>query len=417
MVEASFESKLRQYAELAVKVGLNIQAGQQLGLTGRGSGNALTVFMRHVVEIAYQAGASYVDALVLDGYMELIRLQYATQESLNFYPAWSKERVLAILEQGGAIMSIFAGDPNLLAGQDPERINLSSRSAALVIKPVSDALGRGAMNWLSMAVPSPAWAAQVFPGLPPEEQQLQLWEAIFSVMRLDQTDPIVAWRSHLDGLAARGQVLTNRQYQALVFTGPGTDLTVGLASHHVWQGGRASTQSGIKFTPNLPTEEIFTMPHRERTEGVVRATKPLSLRGVLLEDFSLSFHKGKVVNVEAIHGKDMLQKLIGTDDGAGRLGEVALVPHSSPISTSGLVFRNTLYDENAACHIALGKAYKFNHKDGPTISSEDFLKDGGNESTVHVDFMIGSQKMDVDGITLIGDREPLLRAGEWVFKL
>ncbi|HUS94071.1 MAG TPA: aminopeptidase [Patescibacteria group bacterium] len=180
---------------------------------------------------------------------------------------------------------------------------------------------------------------------------------------------------------------------------------------------RASTQSRIKFTPNLPTEEVFTMLHRERTEGVVRATKPLSLRGVMVEDFTLSFHKGKVVDVEAALGKDMLQKLIDTDESAGRLGEVALGPHSSPISTSGLVFRNTLYDENAACHIALGKAYRFNHKDGPTISSEDFVKAGGNESIVHVDFMIGSQKMDVDGITPSGDREPLLRAGEWVFKL
>ena len=294
---------------------------------------------------------------------------------------------------------------------------MSSRSAALANKPVSDALGRGAMNWLSLAVPSPAWAAQVFPDLPPEEQQPQLWESIFGVLRLNEPDPVAAWRSHIDRLVARGRYLSDKQYDALSFTGPGTDLSVGLASQHIWQGGSASTESGIEFTPNLPTEEIFTLPHRERTEGIVRATKPLSLRGVLVEDFSLVFHKGKVVDIEAAQGKEMLRKLIDTDAGAGRLGEVALVPHSSPISSSGLVFLHSLYDENAACHVALGQAYKFSHKDGPTLSSEAFIAAGGNESAIHVDFMIGSQEMDVDGITNGGDREPLLRAGEWTFEL
>jgi aminopeptidase len=417
MSNTTFESKLSQYAELAIRVGLNLQPGQHLGLTGRGSGPALTSFMRQVVESAYQAGATYVDAFVLDSQYELSRLQHATQESLDYYPDWPKDRLMDIVEQGGAIMSVSAGDPNLLSGQDPERISISSRAKALAGKPVSDALGRSAMNWLSLAVPSPAWAAQVFPDLPAEEQQTQLWESIFTVMRLNEPDPVAAWRSHIDRIVARCRYLSDKQYDALSFAGPGTELTVGLVPQHVWQGGSGSTQSGIEFTPNLPTEEIFTLPHRERTEGFVRATKPFSLRGVLVEDFSLTFRKGEVVDIEAAQGKEMLRNLIDTDAGAGRLGEVALVPHSSPISASGLVFLNTLYDENAACHIALGQAYKFSHKDGLTFSSEEFVDVGGNESAIHVDFMIGSQDLDVDGITTGGDREPLLRAGEWAFEL
>ena len=417
MSNPTFESKISQYAELAIRVGLNLQPGQHLGLTGRGSGPALTSFIRQVVESAYQAGATYVDAFVLDGHYELIRLQHATQESLDYYPDWPKDRLMAIVEQGGAIMRISAGDPNLLAGQDPERISMSSRSAALANKPVSDAVGRGAVNWLGLAVPSPAWAAQVFPDLPAEEQQSQLWKSIFAVMRLNEPDPVAAWRSHIDRLVARRRYLSDKQYDALSFTGPGTNLTVGLVRQHLWQGGSVSTQSGIKFTPNLPTEEIFTLPHRERTEGFVRTTKPLSLRGVLVEDFTLTFHEGKVVDIEAAQGEEMLRKLIETDAGAGRLGEVALVPHSSPISASGLVFLNTLYDENAACHMALGQALRFSHRDGSTLSTEEFVTLGGNDSTIHVDFMIGSQDLDVDGVTTGGDREPLLRAGEWAFEL
>jgi len=417
MSTTTFESKLSQYAELAIRIGLNLQPGQQLGISGRGSGPALTPFMRQLVEIAYKTGASYVDSMVLDDHHDLLRLQHAEQESLDYYPSWPNARSMSIVEQGGAVMGISAADPNLLAGQDPERIAVASRSAALAGKPSSEARSRGAMNWLALSIPSPAWAALVFPDIPVEEQQPQLWESIFNLLRLSEPDPVAAWRSHIDQLVARCRVLSHKQYDSLKLTGPGTDLTVGLVHQHLWQGGSATTQSGIEFTPNLPTEEIFTLPHRERTEGVVRATKPLSLRGVLVEDFSITFHEGQVVNVEAVTGKEMLKKLIDTDDGASRLGEIALVPHSSPISSSGLLFFNTLYDENAACHIALGKAYKFTHREGSTLSNEAFTAAGGNESAVHVDFMIGSQKLDVDGISATGESEPLLRAGEWAFEL
>ena len=417
MSTSDFESKLQQYAELAVRVGLNLQPGQHLGITAYGSGAALTAFVRLVVESAYRVGAAYVDAIIIDDHNDLVRIQNADQDSLNYSPSWQNDRNMAIINKGGAILGISARDPNLLAGQEPERVAMVSQSAALASKPASEALGRGAMNWLALSIPSAAWAALVFPDMPDEEQQPQLWNSVFELLRLNEPDPVAVWRSHIDQLVARRLYLTDKQYAKLKFTGPGTDLTVGLASHHIWQGGSATTQSGIEFTPNLPTEEVFTLPHRQRVEGVVRATKPLSLRGVLVEDFNLTFREGRVVNLDASVGKETLQKMIDTDDGAGRLGEVALVPHSSPVSSSGLLFFNTLYDENAACHIALGKAFKFSHKDGASMSDEEFLAAGGNDSIVHVDFMIGSHDLDVDGISSSGEREPILRSGEWAFDL
>lgn len=415
MPRSDFESKLQQYAELAVRVGLNLQPGQHLGITAHGSGTASTAFARLVVESAYRAGAAHVDALIIDDQYDLIRIQNADQDSLSFSPSWPNDRDMAIINKGGALLGISARDPNLLAGQEPERVAMVSQSAALANKPTSEALGRGAMNWLALSIPSAAWAALVFPDMPDEEQQPQLWNSLFELLRLNEPDPVVAWRNHIDQLVARRLYLTDKQYAKLKFTGPGTDLTVGLASHHIWQGGSATTQNGIDFTPNLPTEEIFTLPHLERVEGVVRATKPLSLRGVLVEDFRLTFREGQVVNLDASTGKETLQKLIDTDDGAGRLGEVALVPHSSPVSSSGLLFFNTLYDENAACHIALGRAYKISHEDGASMSDEEFLAAGGNDSIVHVDFMIGSHDLDVDGFGSSGEREPILRSGEWAF--
>lgn len=413
MSNSEFEIKLRQYAELAVRVGLNIQPGQNLGLVGRGSGQELISFMRLVVENAYQVGAAYVDAMILDDHYDLIRLQHAGMDSLDYYPVWPNDRLMAIIDQGGAVMSITAGDPNLLAGQDPAKIAIASRAAAMARKPASEALGRGAMNWLSLSIPSPAWAAQVFPNMPVEEQQSNLWQSAFEVLRLNEPDPITAWRSHIDQLVARCYILSIKQFSSLQFHGPGTDLSVGLVPQHIWQGGSASTENGIKFTPNLPTEEIFTLPHRDRVEGVVKATKPFSLRGVLIEDLCLTFNSGKVVDIVATKGQEMLQRLITTDDGADRLGEVALVPHSSPISSTGILFFDTLYDENAASHIALGQAYKFSLENGPSLSNEEFIATGGNESAVHVDFMIGSEEMDVDGITIDGKREALMRQGEW----
>jgi aminopeptidase len=228
---------------------------------------------------------------------------------------------------------------------------------------------------------------------------------------------VASWQRHISRLVTYRDHLTQKRYRALKFSGPGTDLTVGLTDRHIWQGGRITSQNGITFTPNLPTEEVFTMPHREQVDGIVRASKPLSYRGILIEDFSLTFKQGRVVNVTAGRGGTALRKLIEIDEGANMLGEVALVPHSSAVSQSGHFFYKTLFDENAACHLALGNSLRFSMEGGTSMATEDFLDNGGNVSVIHIDFMIGSDEIDVDGITVDDTCEAVMRAGEWAFEL
>jgi aminopeptidase len=231
--------------------------------------------------------------------------------------------------------------------------------------------------------------------------------------RLDADDPVAAWRRHIDALSARAELLNERRYDALRYQGPGTDLTIGLPPAHVWVSGCTVSRSGIQFTANLPTEEVFTMPHKDRAQGVVRSSKPLSYGGTLIEDFMVRFDGGRVVEVKAARGEAVLRQLVETDAGAARLGEIALVPQSSPISQSGRLFYNTLFDENAATHVALGAAYKFTMRGGESMDEESFARAGGNRSVVHVDFMIGSAELDIDGVLADGTAEPLMRAGEW----
>jgi aminopeptidase len=271
------------------------------------------------------------------------------------------------------------------------------------------------LNWSVISLPIPSWAAKVFPGSPPKEQMAKLWEAIFEVCRIDQPDPIAAWQAHVHELAARRDYLNARRYTALKYTAPGTDFTLGLPDQHLWQGVDSQTPAGIPFIANIPTEEVFTLPHRDRAEGVVSSTKPLSYGGILIKDFSLTFAGGRIVKVTAKTGETVLRKLIETDEGSARLGEVALVPHRSPISQSGLLFYNTLFDENASNHLAIGRAYRFCLKDGPRMTDQEFNAAGGNDSLAHVDFMIGSAAMDVDGLNADGSTEPIMRAGEWAF--
>lgn len=273
----------------------------------------------------------------------------------------------------------------------------------------------GRTNWSVLSAPVAGSASKVFPGVAPEKQNAKLWDVLFEICRIEERDPVAAWQKHTDALAKRSEYLNGRRFAALRLTGPGTDLTVGLTEAHVWKTGRLSTAAGIPFTANIPTEEIFTIPHRELTEGVVTATKPLSFGGGLVERFEVSFSGGRVTHLSAGAGEESLRQLVGTDEGACRLGEVALVPHNTPISQSGLVFHNTLIDENASSHLALGHAYQFNLRGGETMSQEEFSAAGGNSSRSHVDFMIGSAEVDVDGVRYGGGTEPVMRKGEWAF--
>jgi aminopeptidase len=281
------------------------------------------------------------------------------------------------------------------------------------VRPFREHISRNETNWAVVAAASVGWARKIFPGVPPETAVSQLWDAIWKMTRLDALDPVAAWETHLASLSARAEYLNRKRYDALKYKGPGTDLTLGLPEGHLWVSGRTKTRNGIPFTANLPTEEVFSIAHKDRVDGVVRSSKPLSYGGTLIDGFTLTFEKGRVTKMTADRNGDMLQRLLDTDEGARRLGEVALVPHSSPIAHSGLLFYNTLFDENAASHVALGNAYKFTLSGGNEMNQEDFEKAGGNRSAIHVDFMIGSGDLDVDGIRQDGSAEPLMRKGEW----
>ena len=321
------------------------------------------------------------------------------------------------VEAGDATLSIYANDPDLLAGQPMDRVGGMQRSSSRALNPFREQISRNQTNWAVVAAASQRWAAKVFPGIAPAEQMHRLWETIIKFCRLDAADPIAEWQSHIAALAARADFLNRKQYTALRYSGPGTSLLVGLPKGHIWISARSESRNGIAFTANIPTEEVFTMPHCDRVDGVVRSTKPLSYGGQLIEDFTLRFEKGRVVDVKAARGEAAMRQLIETDAGAARLGELALVPHSSPISQSGLLFYNTLFDENAASHVALGSAYKFTMRGGEDMSDADFERAGGNRSATHVDFMIGSSALDIDAVGADGATEPLVRRGEWAAPL
>ncbi|MFC4640425.1 aminopeptidase [Deinococcus hohokamensis] len=407
----TFEEKLRNYARLAVRVGLGIREGQRVLVQAPVD---TAVLARAVVREAYAAGASFVDVRWDDDDVQLARFELAPEGSFEQISRWRVDAEIETAEAGGAVIAIRATNPNLLAQVDAGRVATHQRTVAAYRKPYTAQVMTNRLNWNLISAPIPGWAALMFPDASAEEAVEKQWDAIFAATRADQPDAVEQWEQHLADLKRRRDTLTEKQYTALHFQGGETDLTVGLADNHVWGGGAADTPSGITFTANIPTEEVWTAPHRERVDGVVVSTKPLSYNGVLIDGIRIEFEGGRVTGATARQGEETLKQMIETDEGSHRLGEVALVPHSSPISRSGLFFFNTLYDENAASHIAIGSAYRFNVRGGVDMSLEDFNAAGGNDSLTHVDWMIGSGEMNVDGITKDGGREPVMRAGEFV---
>jgi aminopeptidase len=410
--------RLRQYADLAVRIGLNVQPGQRLLVIGPIANGGVSLdaapLVRQTAESAYRAGASLVEVLWGDEALLRARVRAAPRASFDGFSAWLPEALVRHVEAGHAVLSIYANDPHLLKDAPPDVVSALQQAASRAVRPFREAISRNATNWAVVAAPSPAWAARVFPTLAPARQMTALWDAIERLCRLDRPDPIAAWEEHLERLARRRDVLNRKRYAALRYRAPGTDLTIGLAPGHVWTAGQSVSARGTTFAPNLPTEEVFTMPHRERVDGIVRSTKPLAYGGTMIDQFTLRFTSGRIVELSAVRGETLLRDLVATDPGAARLGEVALVPHSSPVAQSGLLFYNTLFDENAATHVALGSAYKFTLAGGEGLDDEAFEAAGGNRSAVHVDFMIGSDELDVDGVRQDGGAEPLLRQGEWV---
>src|SRR5262249_41814392 len=279
--------------------------------------------------------------------------------SFGEFSDWFPKALAGHVDAGHAVLSIYANDPDQLKDQDPALIGALQQAMAQSVRPFREQISRNQTNWVVIAAAGARWASKVFPDVPEGQQVSRLWEIIARLCRLDQPDPIAAWHEHLGALARRRDRLNHKQYTTLKYRASGTDLTIGLPTGHLWVSGRTTSSSGIEFCPNLPTEEVFTMPHNDRVDGIVTSSKPLSYGGTQIDGFSLEFSGGRVVNVRAERGEQVLRQLVGTDDGAARLGELALVPHGSPVSQSGLLFYNTLFDENAASHLALGSAYKF----------------------------------------------------------
>ena len=408
---ASFEDKLDRLAEVAVRVGLNLAAGQELVMTAPLDALALA---RRITEHAYRAGAKLVTTLFNDAEATLLRYRHAPDESFDEAPVWLRDGVAAAYRSGAARLAITGSNPALLSGQDPEKVGRANKALSKAMRPALDIITRHDINWTIVAAATPAWAKLVFPGDDQDEALAKLWEAIFQSTRINVPDPIANWRQHAAHLQQRVEFLKTKRYHSIHFRGPGTDLRVGLADDHLWHGGGSTAGNGIFGIANMPTEECFTTPHRNRVEGTVRSTKPLSHQGTLIENIAVRFERGRIVELHASQGEGVLQRMIETDEGARMLGEVALVPHSSPIAQSGVLFWNTLFDENAASHIALGQAYSTCLKNGEKMSPEELAAKGANDSLIHVDWMIGSGEMNVDGLSSDGSTEPLMRRGEWV---
>ena len=420
MTTKKHQEMLKKYAELIVKVGLNLRAGQRL-IINNGSTRGVPLhaapIVREVARAAYEAGARYVDVIWNDEALLRTRAQLAPRDSFKEYSKWHIKGLMDMVDNGDAMLTIRSNNPDLLSDLDPEFVGEWQKTHLENFDPVTLAVTKNKTNWCVVSAAGPEWAIKIFPKLTPEKAEAKLWTTIFEMTRLDRPDPIAAWQDHIQNLLKRAKYLTTKQYIQFKYTAPGTDLTLGLPRGHVWIAARESAQNGIDFTANLPTEEVFTLPHRGQAEGTLSATLPLVYGGSMIEDFSLTFEKGRVVKVNARKGEAILKKMVEADEGAGRFGEVALVPESSPIAKRKTLFYDTLIDENASCHLAVGRGYQTCLENAKNITDEEFMQRGGNVSITHVDFMIGSNKMDIDGVGEDGTSEPVMRGGEWAFEV
>nr|CAD6616705.1 aminopeptidase [Rhizobium sp. Khangiran2] len=402
--------RLEKLAEVAVKVGLQLQRDQDLVMTAP---LAALPLVRLITKHAYLAGAGLVTTFYSDEETTLARYAHAPDASFDKASGWLYEGMAKAYANGAARLAIAGDNPLLLASQDPAKVARANKANSMAYKPALEKISNFDINWNIVSYPNPSWAKIVFPGVPEEEAVRRLADAIFAASRVDVADPIAAWAEHNANLKKRSGWLNGERFSALHFTGPGTDLTVGLADGHEWHGGASMAKNGVTCNPNIPTEEVFTTPHALNVEGHVSSTKPLSHQGTLIDNIQVRFEGGRIVEAKASKGEEVLNKVLDTDEGARRLGEVALVPHSSPISASGILFYNTLFDENASCHIALGQCYSKCFLDGSILSQEQIAAQGGNSSLIHIDWMIGSDKIDIDGIKADGARVPVMRKGEW----
>lgn len=408
----NFKQSLHKYAELAVKVGANVQKGQTLIINTSLDAAEL---VRLIVKQAYEQGAYHVKVNWSDDTVTRLRYDMAAEESFLDEPKWYAGEMLELVQKGAAVLHIVSSDPDLLNGVSTQRLQNHQVTYRKAMTTYRELQMSDKFSWSIIAVPSKAWAAKVFPHLPEDKQVDALWEAIFKAVRVDQRDPIAAWEQHIKNLSSKAAYLNDKNYKKLHYIAQGTDLTIELPEGHLWVAADSINKDGNSFLANLPTEEVFTAPLKTGVNGTVASTKPLSYNGNIIDDFKITFKDGKIVDYSAKVGEASLKQLVELDEGSSYLGEVALVPHGSPISQSGVLFYNTLFDENASNHLAIGCSYAFNLKGGKEMAKEQLEQAGMNQSLAHEDFMVGSADMDIFGITEDGKKEQIFAKGNWAF--
>lgn len=406
----NFEHYLEKYAELIIKTGINVSENHTVIIQIAVDQAPLA---RLLTKEAYKQGAKEVIVKWKDDAIQKEFLQNAAEECLENIPTYVIDEADSWIERGASRISVVSSAPDALEGVPADRLATWQKATNTALFNSRKATQSNQVSWTVVAAAGKEWAAAVFPDLPEEKQVDALWNEIFKDTRIYDEDPIAAWEAHDNKLASKANELNEIQYDALHYTAPGTDLTIGLPKDHIWKGAGSFNSRGEEFMANMPTEEVFTAPDFRRVDGYVTSTKPLSYAGNLIEDFTITFENGRIVDVKAKKGEEVLKHLIDTDEGSHYLGEVALVPDPSPISQSNIIFFNTLFDENASNHLAIGAAYAFNVEGGTEMSEEELKEAGLNRSATHVDFMIGSDKMNIDGIRKDGTCDPIFRNGDW----
>lgn len=408
----NFQETLKKYADLAVGVGINIQKDQTLVVN---SPIECAEFARVISKAAYDRGARNVIIRWNDEKADLIKFLNAPEEVFNEFSKFQADELEDLAKNNAAFLSIYAQDPEILKPVDPSRIAAANKSRSLALKAFREYTMSSTVAWNIVSVPTEAWAKKVFPNENSKEAVEKLWDAIFKIVRVDNDDPVAAWNEHLETITKSKKFLNEKKFKKLHYKSSATDLTIELPKGHIWAGGGENNGKGTFFVANMPTEEVYTLPLKTGVNGVVASTKPLNYGGNLIDNFTLTFKDGKVVNFTAEQGYETLEKLLNTDEGARYLGEVALVPFDSPISNSNIVFYNTLFDENASCHLAFGNAYPTCIENGSDMSEDEFIKAGANTSLTHVDFMIGSSDLNITGITEENEEFPVFVNGNWAF--
>ena len=407
---SDFNELLKKYARLIAETGVATEKGHTVVLQISVDQAPLA---RLITQEAYKLGAAEVIVQWTDDQIQREFLLHAATDRIEDVPQSKIVQADEWLEKGASRISVVSADPDAFAGVDSQRVASYQAAAGKALMNLRKATQANKVSWTVVAAAGKQWAAKVFPDLPEEEQVDALWDQIFKTTRVYEEDPVLAWKKHDEKLAKKAEELNQEQFSALHYTAPGTDIIIGLPKNHLWEGAGSYNARGEKFMANMPTEEVFTAPDSHRVDGYISSTKPLSYAGTIISGMKFTFKDGKVVDFSAEQGEDVLEKLLDTDEGARRLGEVALVPDPSPISQSGIIFFNTLFDENASNHLALGSAYAFSVKGGTEMSDEELAEAGLNRSQTHVDFMVGSDKMDIDGIREDGSTVPIFRNGDW----